>query len=496
MKKFQFLGGGYEQFCSILTKDKFWKYTNLIILLIINFMCLSLSIYENFWYDEAYTIGMIERDFMDIIHTTSQDVHPPLYYILLKIFYMFPGMGKLLAVKFFSWVFYFAYLLLGAYICRKHYNHKVECFWLVLSGFMSPMIVQATSPRMYTVAIFCVTLALYLAYLAVNKNKAGYWLGFAVLSAITMWLHTFCMIEMFVLYGFLVFWALCKKKYKTLSKVLLCGVSVSIAYVPWLLILWKQFSRWAGWESGWSNTIDTFGWNSIKDWMAEWFSLLENPSPVVMICCVMVFAMAGISALVYVKRTKDFKVCAGVAFAGIVVVAATVITITIVPCFLGRYIFPLFGAIFLFVAVGLDSMKYGWLKGICVLIIIGCGLFTYREEIMLENPEGINTYRAYMDANMDEDDLIMADTYFLMMMSIYYPENEYMIYGAVPSCMPFQDCKAFTAWEQLEDEETIWYLSFANFRVGGLDEKYEIVDRKEIKFYYYDIVLEKYVKKD
>ena len=119
-------------------------------------MCLGLTLYENFWYDEAYTIGMIRRDFSDIIHITSQDVHPPLYYILLKIFYIFPGMEQLLSVKIFSWIFYLLYLILGAYICREHYNRRVECFWLVLSGFMAPMIVQSTSPRMYTIAIFFV----------------------------------------------------------------------------------------------------------------------------------------------------------------------------------------------------------------------------------------------------------------------------------------------------------------------------------------------------
>lgn len=459
-------------------------------------MCFGLTLYENFWYDEAYTIGMVQRDFMDIVHTTSQDVHPPLYYILLKIFYIFPGMEQLLAVKVFSWLFYLLYLLLGSYICRKHYNRRVECFWLVLSGFMSPMIVQATSPRMYTLAIFYVTLALYLAYLSVKKEKAGYWIGFAVVSAMTMWLHTFCMIEMFVLYAFLVFWTFFKKRYKTLGKVLLCGVGVSAAYVPWLVVLWRQFSRWAGWENGWSNTIDPFGINSIKDWLAEWFSTLENPEPIVVILGVLVFVIAGFSAIKYVKKTKDYVACAGVFFAGIVVIAAIIVTVLIVPCFLGRYIFPLFGAVFLFVAVGIDNLKFSWVKTLLIAAIIGCGLFTYLGEMELENPTGLSEYRTYMDANLENDDLIMADSYFLMMMSIYYPENEYMIYGATPPCMPFEGCQAFTAWEQLENEDTVWYLSFENFRCGGLDEKYEIVDRKEIKFYYYNIVLEKYVIKE
>lgn len=487
---------GYEKLRSLLEQEKFWKYTNLIILFLINFMCLGLTLYENFWYDEAYTVGMIQRDFGDIIQTTSQDVHPPLYYILLKLFYIFPGMEQLLSVKVFSWLFYLGYLILGSYICRKHYNRRVECFWLVLSGFMSSMIVQATSPRMYTLAIFCVTLALYLAYLAINKEKVGYWLGFALVSAITMWLHTFCMIEMFVLYAFLVFWSLFKKRYKTLGKVLLCGVGVSMAYVPWLIILWRQFSRWAGWESGWSNTIDEFGINSIKDWLAEWFSTLENPEPVVVILCIAVLLISGCSAIQYVKRTKNYIPCMGVVLAGIVVVVATIVTVLIVPCFLGRYVFPLFGAVFLFVAVGIDNMKHDGIKLLLTVIIVGCGLFTYKEELKLENPAGLNAYRIYMDANVEDDDLIMADSYFLMMMSIYYPENQYMIYGSVPPCMPFADCEAFTSWKQLENEEVVWYLSFENFRCGGLDEKYDVADRKKIKFYYYDIVLEKYVKKE
>lgn len=459
-------------------------------------MCLGLTLYENFWYDEAYTIGMIQRNFEDIIQTTSKDVHPPLYYILLKIFYIFPGMEQLLSTKVFSWLFYLGYLLLGTHICRTYYNRRVECYWLVLSGFLSPMIVQATSPRMYTVGIFCVTLALYWAHSMVKKDSLNYWVGFTIVSALTMYLHTFCMIEIFVLYVFLVFWTMFNKKYKMLGKVIVSGICVSVTYIPWLLVLCKQFSRWAGWESGWSNTIDEFSLRSVKIWLSEWFSTIESPKMIIVVLCVFVFTISGCSALMYMKKTKDYVPCIGVILAGSVVIAATIVTILIVPCFLGRYIFPLFGAVFLFVAVGIYNMRHGALKLLMLAIIIGCGLSTYKGELMLENPTGLNEYRTYMDTNMEEDELIMADSYFLMMMSIYYPENEYMIYGSIPPCMPFADCEAFTTWEMLENEDTVWYLSFADFKVGGLDEKYESVDRKEFKFYYYDVVVEKYVRKE
>jgi len=53
-----------------------------------NLLCLLfLSFYnKTFWYDEAYSIGLIDMSFKDIWNTTALDVHPPLYYYILKVF--------------------------------------------------------------------------------------------------------------------------------------------------------------------------------------------------------------------------------------------------------------------------------------------------------------------------------------------------------------------------------------------------------------------------
>ena len=339
------------------------------------------------------------------------------------------------------------------------------------------------------------SLALYLAFLATTNNRARYWIGFAVCSAVSMWLHTFCVLEMFMLYIFFVLWALLKKKGNMLKKILICGVSVSVAYVPWLMSLWRQFSRWAGWEGGWSSHMEEFGWEAIKFWVAEWMSTIEKPSSVVVVLCALVFVIAGCFAIGYMYTNRDYIPCIGIGIAGIVVIVSIIISITIVPCFAGRYIFPMFGGVFLFIAVGLEHMKSWWMKIICVLVVVGCGVFTYQGEVKLEDPKGLKDYCDFIDENCGDNDLIMADNYHLMMMSIYYPQNEYKIYGNVPVCMPYDKCEAFTEWEQLEKYDVIWYLSLENFRVGNLDEKYELKESKKIKFYYYDIVIDKYIER-
>lgn len=38
---------------------------------------------ENLWYDEAYTVAMIQHPVREIVEITSYDVHSPFYYIFL-----------------------------------------------------------------------------------------------------------------------------------------------------------------------------------------------------------------------------------------------------------------------------------------------------------------------------------------------------------------------------------------------------------------------------
>lgn len=64
-------------------------------------MYIILSSFEVFWHDEAYTVGMILRDYSEIIEITSRDVHTPFYYFVLKIFYETFGGQTLISIKLF-----------------------------------------------------------------------------------------------------------------------------------------------------------------------------------------------------------------------------------------------------------------------------------------------------------------------------------------------------------------------------------------------------------
>ena len=46
---------------------------------------LTLCFSSDIWYDELFTVGMIEHSYGDLIAFTARDVHPPLYYCIVKI---------------------------------------------------------------------------------------------------------------------------------------------------------------------------------------------------------------------------------------------------------------------------------------------------------------------------------------------------------------------------------------------------------------------------
>ncbi len=470
-----------------------FKYINIAVFLIANILYFFLACSEVFYYDEAYTVGMIYRDFGDIVTITSRDVHSPLYYILLKMFYFFPGMQSLISTRLFSWLFMCLYLIVGGRICRKLYDRKVEFYWLLLSGFMPAMLIQATNARMYAMALFFVTLSSYLAYSLYKEESKRKWILFTLTAIVAVYIHTFCMIEMVIVYALFLLAVLLRKEYKKAVRVIVSGLVVSVSFMPWLVVLYHQFRRWAGKEEGWGNTIEQLSWNSLNDYLAEWFSSLERPNSYMIWFSIILIIISFIHCMRYMIKNRDFFPGLGVVVAGITFVIAMLVSLFIVPCFLGRYLFPVFGGIWLLVALGMSRIKYLWIRVPLIIGILVCSFVTFREQLQLREADGLNQYLTYMDSEWEEGDVIMCDSYFASMMSIYYPDAEYMVYGWMPDCLPFDNTTVFTKYEQLQDADTVWYISL-EMRNGNLDQKFTSVERFVIPYSYYNLVIEKYVR--
>ncbi len=73
------------------------------VILISAFVMVSLSTIGSYslWHDEGYTAVLTEGSFQDIISRTAKDVHPPLYYLILKVWSLIFG-DSIISLRLFS----------------------------------------------------------------------------------------------------------------------------------------------------------------------------------------------------------------------------------------------------------------------------------------------------------------------------------------------------------------------------------------------------------
>ena len=464
-------------------------------LIIANIMWIILALGNNFHYDEAYTIGMISRDWKDIISVTAQDVHSPFYYFFLKLFWEALGGKWLPLTKLFSLIFMDLTLIIGRRSVRSLYSEEVECAWMLFACFMPPVIVQVASPRMYTMGLFFVTMASIYALKCYQADEKKNWILLTIYTVCGVYVHTFTLIEMFVIYFVLLGVLVWKKRHNKLLFFFLSGGIVSLCYIPWLIVLYHQFLRWSGKESGWGNTLLPLSGETIWIYLSEWFSALEAPSVLQTLFGVTIFLFVGYFSIEYIRSTKDIVPLLGVIIAAIVLMMAMWISLGMVPCFLGRYLFPIFGLIWLFLAVGISRIKNDWVRTVMILCIMLSGFATFRSEKILENAQGLKDCETFLAEYDSDADALMADNYFLLMMKVYHPEEKFLLYGPKQAVIPFDNVEGFTKWEQLDGVETVWYFRFEDQVVGNLNEKFEVVESKVFRYSYYDIVIDKYVRK-
>ncbi len=130
---------------------------------------LTLCFSSDIWYDELFTVGMIEHSYGDLIAFTARDVHPPLYYCIVKILI---DLCKLISVqanpvviaKIVSVLPYFILLIYSVSFIRKRFGIFTGGIFLFCVTAMPQLSAYTVEVRMYSWALLFVTAAFLHAY--------------------------------------------------------------------------------------------------------------------------------------------------------------------------------------------------------------------------------------------------------------------------------------------------------------------------------------------
>ena len=131
-----------------------------MLILLFTAMYISLIFNRNIWTDEAYTIELVrENSFPGIIRNTAVDVHPPLYYLIVKCFVILLGDAFWVykAVSIVPMVLTMVLVCLYGMLWRSEEGTTVLA--IVMLNAVPCVLEYAVQIRMYSWALFFVTWA-------------------------------------------------------------------------------------------------------------------------------------------------------------------------------------------------------------------------------------------------------------------------------------------------------------------------------------------------
>ena len=148
---------------------------------------------SSIWFDEAFGAYMTRFNFWEIAKYTAADVHPPLFYWLLKIWSMLFGNTEL-ALRSMSVLFGGIAIIFGYLLTNKLFNKNAARISLIFMS-LSPMLVRyAQEMRMYTLVAAISLAATYVLVIALESKKKLPWVIYGILVALGMWTHYFSVI--------------------------------------------------------------------------------------------------------------------------------------------------------------------------------------------------------------------------------------------------------------------------------------------------------------
>lgn len=367
----------------ILSKDSLgWFFICISVLMLGKSVALCFS--NDIWYDELFTVGMIEHSYGELIHFTAADVHPPLYYCVTKLVtdlckLIIPGAGTVIPAKMVSLLPYFILLLYSVTFIRKRFSIFTGGMFLFCVIAMPQLSAYTVEVRMYGWALLFVTAAFLHAYGCVTAKKGCFLHGTALVlyGLAAAYTQYFACVAVVMVYLYVLLMFLWQDKRRIKEWCLYVVLSIA-GYVPWLFALAGQIS--AVRENYW---ILPLTWRSLGGCVKflmkpafqneTWNVLL---AVILFVVYVEVVGNSFVRYVTYCRRVKNDDVDAGfeeniekvyhngrvihaVAALGVligVVLFGFAASILIRPVFVYRYMIPAMGCFWLCFVICLDNL--------------------------------------------------------------------------------------------------------------------------------------------
>lgn len=409
------------------------------------------------WHDEAFSALLIRYPYGEMINRIILDVHPPFYYIMLRIWDLFFG-DNLITLRLFSAFFgiltvYFSYL----FIKSAFKDEKLSLIAAALVAVNPFQIQYSTEARMYTLGTFLIVLSSWilikaleskseglldkqndwlsilaeeraaadskLKRLIININKYRWWVLYGIISAFAIYTHYYLIFSVAAQAFFVLFWAFINYKWqfkswiedKNIKGAFAAYVITFILFLPWLAIFLKQLGQVE--KNYWIPEMNNY---SIPNTIFHLFSgtniYTSNPNLIIFF-----LAFIAIFAISFKNEKNSYKWL--IAFSFFVPFAISIALSFKRSLYLDRY-FVFVGLFYVMIISSfVSSIKKNIAqKIIIILLLIGNVLFFARgwQKLEVDNKPGMAGASKYLFDNAKPEDNVFVNSSFIYFTYKYY----------------------------------------------------------------------------
>lgn len=445
---------------------------------------------SSIWFDEAFGAYMIQFNFIDIARYTAVDVHPPLYYWLLKLWSLAFGNSEL-ALRSMSALLAAVAIIFGYLLTHRLFGKKAARISLIFMA-LSPMLIRyGQEARMYTLVTAIALAATYTLTFAIESKKKLPWIIYGILVSLGMWTHYFSAV------AWIAHWlwradlvrrvakkGQFKKQFFTKEWILAHIVAVGL-YLPWLpfffiqLFIVQATGFWI--EPVTPDTIINFLTNiiyyqdvsNVKGWLALGFIAI-------------ITILAALATRVYksldASQKQSYRLIAAIAF--LPPITLFILSMPPMPSyFIDRYLITSAVGIMLFTGTTIaystwfirKSAQIALTALIATLLLVGVTsvwqLGNYNKNTKVSN----NTRQIIeaIDEKASDGEPIISATPWLFYEATFYSTKENPVffiddvhykYGSLDMLEYNDNHKIKDMTEFTKDHNTIWYLCYTGER--------------------------------
>lgn len=386
------------------------------------------------WHDEAFSALYIKYGWGEMMHRIILDVHPPLYYLVLRIWsYMFGD--TLASLRTLSIILGVMTVWAGYLFVKKAFKSVnlglIAALFLAINPFQ---IQYALEARMYTLGTFIVMFSSWLLLRALESRRKKDWVYYGIFAAAAFYTHYYLLFSVAAqaLYAlFVIFkngdWRATFKE-NQLVNIVLSGIVAIILYLPWVPALLEQVTRVAG--GFWIPPMDRWSIPSTI-WKISFGGDIINHNSLI------VWTIVAVGLVCYfLKKYKDqekWLVALGLIIPFLAAIALSIRS----DIYLDRYFVFASLSMSIMAALALSAIPKAYLRrGLVVLfIIMSVWMFTRNWRILdvkdfgssIVKKPGMSSAGAYLNERASSTDKIYVGSSFIFFTFKYYNKT-----GAVP----------------------------------------------------------------